>query len=112
MAKEHLNPASLFPSLPLGFSQIVTARGGKTLYISGQTAWDADKQIVGGSELGEQTRQALRNIQTAVETAGGDHVGCRFVADLRRELQARGCRHNRQSHHAISSRPTTRPPAR
>ena len=71
MAKEHLNPASLFPSLPLGFSQIVTARGGMTLYISGQTAWDAEKRIVGGNDLGEQTRQALRNIQTAVETAGG-----------------------------------------
>jgi enamine deaminase RidA (YjgF/YER057c/UK114 family) len=71
MAKEHLNPASLFPSLPIGFSQIVTAHGGKTLYISGQTAWDAEKRIVGGNDLGEQTRQALRNIQTAVETAGG-----------------------------------------
>lgn len=71
MTKEHLNPASLFRSLPLGFSQAVTSRAGKTVYISGQTAWDADKRIVGGNDLGEQTRQALRNIQIAVETAGG-----------------------------------------
>jgi enamine deaminase RidA (YjgF/YER057c/UK114 family) len=69
--KEHINPKSLFPSVQHGFSQIVTARAGKTVYISGQTAWDAEKQIIGGKNLGEQTRQALRNIRTAVEAAGG-----------------------------------------
>lgn len=72
MPKEHINPRNLFPSLQHGFSQIVTTRGGKTVYISGQTAWDADKRIVGGMHLGEQTRQALRNIQLAVGAAGGN----------------------------------------
>ena len=71
MTKEHINPATLFPSVQLGFSQIVTTQGGKTVYISGQTAWNAEKRIVGGLNLGEQTRQALRNIRTAVQTAGG-----------------------------------------
>ena len=69
--KEHINPPSLFPSLQNGFSQIVTAQGGKTVYISGQTAWDANKQTVGGMDLGGQTRQALRNVRTAVEAVGG-----------------------------------------
>ena|SRR5688572_9900707 len=69
--KEHINPESLFPSLPHGFSQIVASRGGKTVYISGQVAWDAEKRVIGGQNLAEQTRQALRNIQTAVESAGG-----------------------------------------
>ena len=71
MLKEHINPPSLFPSLQNGFSQIVTAQGGKTVYISGQTAWDANTQIVGGMDLGGQTRQALRNVRTAVEAVGG-----------------------------------------
>lgn len=71
MSKEYLNPDSLFPSLPAGFSQIVTAAGGKTVFISGQTAWNARKQIIGGTDLAQQTRQALRNVQTAVEAAGG-----------------------------------------
>jgi len=71
MPKEHINPPSLFPSLQHGFSQIVTAQGGKTVYLSGQTAWDANKRIVGGMDLGEQTRQALRNVRIAVEAAGG-----------------------------------------
>lgn len=71
MPKTHINPTSLFPSVQHGFSQIVTSQGGKTVYISGQTAWDAEKRIVGGMNLGEQTRQALRNIRTALEAAGG-----------------------------------------
>ena len=71
MSKEHLNPGTLFPSVQHGFSQIVTSRGGKTIYISGQTAWDAEKRIVGGRDLREQARQALLNIRIAVETAGG-----------------------------------------
>lgn len=71
MPKEHLNPDALFPSLPIGFSQGVVTQGGKTVYLSGQTAWNANKQIVGANDLGEQTRQALRNIQIGVEAAGG-----------------------------------------
>jgi enamine deaminase RidA (YjgF/YER057c/UK114 family) len=71
MPKQRINPASLFPSLQHGFSQIVTSRGGKTVYLSGQTAWDEKKQIVGGNDLLGQTRQALRNVRIAVEAAGG-----------------------------------------
>jgi 2-iminobutanoate/2-iminopropanoate deaminase len=71
MPKEHLNPPSLFPSAEHGFSQVVIASGAKTVFISGQTAWDANKQVVGRS-LGEQTRQALRNVKAAVEAAGGN----------------------------------------
>ena len=71
MPKEYVNPASLFRSIEHGFSQVVIASGAKTVFISGQTAWDANKQIVGRS-LGEQARQALRNVKAAVEAAGGN----------------------------------------
>jgi len=71
MPKEYLNPKSLFPSLPHGFSQIVVASGRKMVFISGQTAWDAQKNIVGGDNLLEQARQALRNIEGALAAAGG-----------------------------------------
>ena len=71
MPKDYINPDSLFPSLQHGFSQIVVASGAKTIYISGQTAWDSDKQIVGGADLAGQAEQALRNLQTAIESAGG-----------------------------------------
>jgi len=71
MPKEYVNPKTLFPSLPHGFSQIVVASGRRTAYISGQTAWDAQKRMVGGVNLLEQARQALRNVQAAVEAVGG-----------------------------------------
>src|SRR5881397_3568475 len=71
MPREHVNPRTLFPSLPHGFSQIVVASGRKTAFISGQTAWDAQKRIIGGVSLLEQAKQALRNVQAAVEAAGG-----------------------------------------
>ena len=71
MPKEYINPQTLFPSLQHGFSQIVVASGKRTAYVSGQTAWDAQKKIVGGANLLDQARQALRNVQSAVEAAGG-----------------------------------------
>ena len=89
MPKKHINPDSLFPSLGYGFSQIVAASGKTTIRISGQTAWDSNKQIVGSRVLAEQARQALRNVQTAIEAAGGtlaDIVSLRiYVVDYRRE---------------------------
>lgn len=71
MPKEYINPPDLFPSLQYGFSQIVTSTGGKTVYLSGQVAWDERQQIVDPGDLQAQTWQALRNIQTALAVAGG-----------------------------------------
>jgi 2-iminobutanoate/2-iminopropanoate deaminase len=71
MPKEHVNPNSLFPSLPHGFSQVVVASGRRMVFISGQTAWDVRKNIVGGDSLLEQARQALRNVKAAIEATGG-----------------------------------------
>jgi 2-iminobutanoate/2-iminopropanoate deaminase len=71
MPKEHINPNSLFPSVPHGFSQVVVASGEKMVFVSGQTAWDIRKNIIGGDNLLEQARQALRNVQAAIEATGG-----------------------------------------
>jgi len=71
MPKEYLNPNNLFPSLPHGFSQVVVASGRKTVFVSGQTAWNVRKNIVGGDSVLEQARQALRNLEAAIEATGG-----------------------------------------
>lgn len=71
MPKEYINPNSLFQSLPHGFSQVVIASGRKTVFISGQTAWDVRKNIVGGDSVLEQARQAFRNLEKAIRAAGG-----------------------------------------
>ena len=75
MPKEYINPNSLFPSLPHGFSQVVVASGRKMVFISGQTAWDVRKNIVGGDSVLEQARQAFRNLETAMEAAGETVTG-------------------------------------
>src|ERR1700710_2540732 len=71
MPKEYINPPSLFRSQDNGFSQAVAASGTRTLYVSGQTAWDANRQLVGGTDLADQARQAFRNLQVVVEAARG-----------------------------------------
>ena len=89
MLKEYLNPNSLFSSLPHGFSQVVIATGRKMVFVSGQTAWDARKNIVGRDSVPEQARQAFRNLEAAMEAAGGtlkDVVALRiYVVDYEAE---------------------------
>ena len=89
MPKEYINPDNLFPSLPHGFSQIVVASGKRMVFISGQTAWDERKNIVGGDSVLEQARQAFRNLEKAMEAAGGtlkDVVALRiYVVDYQAE---------------------------
>jgi enamine deaminase RidA (YjgF/YER057c/UK114 family) len=62
MTKQQVNPPSVFRSLDHGFSQAVAATGNRTLYVSGQTAWDAQRNLVGEADLGAQARQAFRNL--------------------------------------------------
>lgn len=89
MAKDPVNPPTLFRSLEHGFSQAVAASGRRTLYVSGQTAWDAEKRLVGGADLEAQARQAFANLRTVVEAAGAtlaDVVSVRiYVVDYRPE---------------------------
>ena len=87
-----INPPSVFRSLDHGFSQAVLASGRRTLYVSGQTAWDSEKHLIGGADLERQARQAFTNVQTVVEAAGGtlaDVVSVRiYVVDYRPEKAA------------------------
>lgn len=61
-----INPSSL-PE-PRGYSHGTLS--GNTLYLGGQTALDADMQIVPGGIV-EQFRQAFGNLVTTLRTAGG-----------------------------------------
>ena len=89
MTRRPINPPSVFRSLEHGFSQAVVASGKRTLYVSGQTGWDAEKRLVGGADLEAQALQALANLQAIVEAAGGtlaDVVALRiYVVDYRPE---------------------------
>jgi len=70
MATNTLQPPELFNSKPWGFSQVVITEPGRIVNISGQVAWGADgKPNAQGFE--GQLRQILKQIQIAVEAAGG-----------------------------------------
>lgn len=71
MEKTFLNPEEL-PDWSDIFSQVVVveANGVKTVYVAGQVAVDSDRNIIGKGDLEKQTAQALRNLQTALATAG------------------------------------------
>ncbi len=85
MAHERLQPATLFKSAPYGFSQVVKAQGGAIIYCAGQTAWDAEQNIVGANDFGAQTRKTLANVGEALAVAGAapsDVISLRiFVVD-------------------------------
>jgi enamine deaminase RidA (YjgF/YER057c/UK114 family) len=67
---KHLNPATLFNTTGFAFSQAVLQRGGSLLHIAGQTAWDTDRQLVGGNDVAAQARQTLANLTAALAAAG------------------------------------------
>lgn len=66
---ERINPEGLMKNP--AFSQVVTTQGnGKTIYIGGQNAVNAQREIVGKGDISEQTEQVMKNIQTALAACG------------------------------------------
>jgi enamine deaminase RidA (YjgF/YER057c/UK114 family) len=65
---ERINPGDL--GRPSGFSHAVAARGGRMVFLAGQTGYGLDGAIVAGG-LVPQFEQALRNLLAALRAAGG-----------------------------------------
>lgn len=66
---QYINPDGL--SKNPAFSQVVTTQGkGKTIYVGGQDAVNARGEIVGKGDIGEQTEQVMKNLQTALSACG------------------------------------------
>jgi enamine deaminase RidA (YjgF/YER057c/UK114 family) len=68
MDKQFTNPTDLM--IPRGFTHIVSARGGRTIYVSGQTAVDIKGEIVGKGDIRLQTEKTYENLQVALAAAG------------------------------------------
>ncbi|MEA2517090.1 MAG: hypothetical protein QOG16_928, partial [Actinomycetota bacterium] len=64
---EILNPPALAD--PVGYSHVVVATPGRTIYLGGQTAHDADNKLVGDT-IAAQFDQAAANLVTALDAAG------------------------------------------
>jgi len=70
MATKVIQPKSLNDPRPR-YSQGILAEGGKVLFIAGQTASDANGNVVGKGDIKAQTRQVFDNIKAVLEAAGG-----------------------------------------
>src|SRR3954447_5492688 len=68
MKNEFLNPPELSPTF--GWTHVVSATGGKTIYVSGQVAIDEHGKVVGKGDLKAQTDQAFKNVLHGLTAAG------------------------------------------
>jgi enamine deaminase RidA (YjgF/YER057c/UK114 family) len=63
-----VNPSELAP--PPGYTHVVEASGGRTVYLSGQVALDASGEVMGIGDLRAQTRQVFENLEVALGAVG------------------------------------------
>jgi enamine deaminase RidA (YjgF/YER057c/UK114 family) len=68
MTRTLSNPVGLHPAP--GFSHLAVSRGSRMVHFAGQIALDENFDIVGGGDLFEQTRAAMRNLETAMKDSG------------------------------------------
>jgi enamine deaminase RidA (YjgF/YER057c/UK114 family) len=68
MEKKFVNPPTL--ATPRGYTHVVTATGGKTVFIAGQVAWNVKGEVVGKGDLRAQATQAYENLKAALAAAG------------------------------------------
>src|SRR3954447_2440218 len=63
------NPPTL--SKPTGYTHIVEVTGpNRTIYISGQVAFDKDGKVVGAGDMKAQAEQVFKNLEAALTAAG------------------------------------------
>ncbi|OWK45601.1 RidA family protein [Fimbriiglobus ruber] len=88
MKKQFFNPLGLNPTN--GFTHVVAATGGKTVYVSGQVSVNEKAEVVGKGDFRAQVEYTFQNLQVALASAGatfGDVVKITyFVVDLKPEL--------------------------
>lgn len=70
MQIEYLNPEGMHRNA--AFSQaIIIPAGARMLMVGGQNAVNTEGEIVGRGDIGRQTEQALANMLTVIDAAGG-----------------------------------------
>ncbi len=68
MSIEFSNPKELCPTF--GWTHVVSSRGGKTIYISGQVSVNEKGEVVGKGDLKAQVTQTFENLKHALAAAG------------------------------------------
>ena len=70
MKKSYRNPPG--SPTPKSYHHVVSTEGGRMIFLSGQVAFDSDRQIVSKNDVAAQTHQTMRNLKAAVETGDGE----------------------------------------
>ena len=87
MQKKFINPPALNPTN--GFTHVVTATAGTTIYVSGQVSVNEKAEVVGKGDFRAQVEHVFENLKTALAAAGAtfrDVVKITyFVVDLKPE---------------------------
>ena len=85
MQKQFISPPSLNPTN--GFSHVVVAPAGKTIYVSGQVSVNQKAEVVGKGDLRAQTEHTFENLKAALAAAGATFADVvkitYFVVDLK-----------------------------
>jgi enamine deaminase RidA (YjgF/YER057c/UK114 family) len=63
-----LNPPEL--GTPPGYSQIVEVRGGRIVFIAGQTALNREGELIGKNDFAAQAAQVFENLGVALKSVG------------------------------------------
>lgn len=66
--KRFINPEGL--TRPGTYTPVVAARGGRTIYVSGQVPVNEKGELIGKGDLAAQAEQVFHNIDTALKGAG------------------------------------------
>ena len=81
----YINPKGLVK--PTGYTHLVIAPDGRTVYIAGQVAFDSTGKVVGGGDFAAQAEQVFRNLQHALESVGGSMADLvkttTFITDIK-----------------------------
>lgn len=87
---QHIRPDGLANNP--AYTQVVAARGSRTVYVSGQVALDVDGRMVGEGDLAAQTDQVMQNLGTALAAAGSSFDDVvkitTFIVDFQPEHRA------------------------
>ena len=67
---QFLNPSAL--ASPFGYSHVAKVTGGQTIYLAGQIALDASRNLVGRDDFRAQAVQVFENIKAALVAVGAD----------------------------------------
>src|SRR5918998_6923572 len=66
---QYVNPPTLVK--PNGYTHVVVAPDGRTVYVAGQVAFDSTGQLVGGNDFKAQADRVFQNLRRALGSVGG-----------------------------------------